>query len=133
MTRYRKGQIWSDPTGNHGYLVMSIDPFQISTWGIPSLRLQQEALEELDNGEREDRFPRLHCQPEATPDEIRAGLVGRTIKAVVIEQDDGSFPQGDGSLTLTLDDGNTVRISPWGYDDAWGTDVYFIPEQKIAG
>jgi hypothetical protein len=123
-THYRKGQIWSDPTGNYGYIVKNIDPLEIATWGSPNIRLQQEALEGLTDSEREDRFPRLHAQPKATPEEIRAGLIGRTIEAVEIEQVEGPFPQGDGDITLTLDDGNIVGISSWGYD-ASRTDVYF--------
>jgi agmatine/peptidylarginine deiminase len=59
-------------------------------------------------------------------DEIKKALVGRTIVSVDIERDDSSWPQGDGDITLILDNGHKVEVASWGYD-AWGLDVYFDP------
>lgn len=134
MTHYRKGQLWTDPTGNHsGYWIKNLDPLELSGWGLAEVRPSREELEALSVEERAAKYPRLHSDPEASPDEIRAGLVGRTITDVVVEKITTDWPQGDGNMILTLDDGNKVRITSWGHD-AYGTLAYFeripIPSGK---
>jgi hypothetical protein len=56
--------------------------------------------------------------------ELRRVLVGRTVVSVEVDHypEDESWPQGDGTTSLTLDNGDRVIFSAWGYD-AWGVDV----------
>lgn len=141
MTHYRVGQIWADPAdergfSRHGYRVTAINPLAIRLWGPVDGDLSQDELDGLSDEQREQRFPRLVYQPEATLDEIRAGLVGRTIVDVALASIPSRSMFEDGDMSLILDDGNTVRISAWGHD-AWGVLVHFdtIPireEQQCA-
>lgn len=95
--------------------VVTVDPLvvQPETWhgkrGHDKQPYDPEAL---------SRLP-LVRDPELTPDELRAALVGRQIVDVQVDVDNQSFPQGDGDTTLVLDDGRRVSFASWGYD-AWG-------------
>lgn len=123
--RLRVGQIWTDPTGNvNGYCVESVKPFRAHGWGRADVRPAPEEIERLTAEQRERRWPRLHNEPSATPEEIRSGLIGRAIVDVKVYPDEADFPQGDGDVSLVLDDGNVVEFRSWGYD-AWGVDTVF--------
>ena len=69
----------------------------------------------------------LVYDPELRPQELERALVGRRIVQVSVHQDTQDFSQGDGDVTLVLDDGRTVDFRSWGYD-AWGSCSVLVHE-----
>lgn len=67
---------------------------------------------------------------DANIDEWRPRIVGRTITAFDREPDSKEeWPQGENSVTLTLDDGTRLEFYGWGYDSS-GVITRVVGERK---
>jgi hypothetical protein len=106
--------------------VVAVDPLvvQPETWhgkrGHDEQAYDPESLLQLP----------LAYDPELNPEELREALIGRRIVDIEVETDRDTFPQGDGDLTLTLDNGRRVSLRSWGHD-AWGMGASIAPPLSV--